>query len=1194
MKGECSACGATVRPGAKFCSECGAVLAVRACPSCGTPSESGRFCDECGTPFPDAAAPRPMAAGSGAPIAERRVTSVLFGDLVGFTPLSESKDAEEVRELLSAYFDRCRIIVGRYGGVVEKFIGDAVMAVWGVPTAHEDDAERAVRAGLELVAAIAVMGEEVGASGLAMRVGVVTGEVAVTVGATAEGMVAGDAVNTAARVQSAAEPGRVWVDETTRSLAGAAITFADTGEHWLKGKTEPVRLWAAGSVVAEVGGGQRIDGLEAPFTGRDADLRLVKELFHATEESRRPRLVVLDGEAGIGKSRLAWEFEKYVDGLAATVRWHRGRCLSYGEGVAFWALAEALRTRFGLLEADTGDVVAERLDAGLAELVPDRGDREWLRPRLAALLGADGTGSFAREDLFTAWAAFLEHLARDDSAVALVIDDAQYADDGLLDFLDHLLGTVQAPIFVLALARPELLTRRPGLGARRASVVRLDPLGDLAMAQLVDGLVAGLPDASREWLVARAEGIPLYAVETVRALIDQDLVVPRDGHYVPAESSTLDLDAMGAPASLQALVAARLDSLAPEERALLTAASVLGASFTVDGLVALGTDPQHVQILLESLRDKDLVSVQTDRFSAERGQYRFVQSVVRQVAYSTQSRRDRTTRHLAAAGHLAGQPDASDELAVVIAQHLLDAADAAPDQDRTALAGRASAYLERAAARARRVGAPGEAQRLLETALACAQSEEDRARLHLSAAGVADDAGRPAESQAHAEAAVALFDQVHDRIGAGRAAAAVCRSTPENSAAAVTLAEPRWRALDGVPGAERARFELARALQVATTYLGDHERLMRYGQEAVVLAEALDDPEAMASARLGLGLGYALTGAHGTGVVLLESAAAIARDHGDPRVLARALNNLSAVLNSHDLPTAIGHAEEATEVARRAGLWTWQGIAEVNLAVGLWCAGRLDAVAALLPEDPAASAKQSRYAWAAIEVWLAEARGEPLPPRVADEKTDEVISLAWLASADLARATAAGGDDDVARLAAFALDQMLTAAGLDDDFFVLWPNTVLAALEARDLDLAERLLAPVSEALPGQRSPAVSAQWHRLRGLLAATRGDDPELAETEMRAGVEALAAYGATGSHAQAQEELGRFLAAQGRDDEAGPLLAAARTTYTQIGATGWLDRLEKWGQGSHTDLSGIELRDQLNATARQASQLDGVQGG
>ena len=315
-----------------------------------------------------------------APIAERRVTSVLFADLVGFTPLSESRDPEEVRELLSRYFAECRTVIGRYGGAVEKFIGDAVMAVWGVPVAHEDDAERAVRAGLELVQTVTNLGQDVGAPGLALRVGIVTGEVAVTVGATAEGMVAGDAVNTAARVQSAAEPGQVWVDDTTRSLSAASIAYTEAGMHALKGKAEPMRLHAARAVLTTVGGVQRIDGLEAPHTGRDREMRLLKELFHATEETRRPRLVVIDGEAGIGKSRLLWEFDKYVDGLSELTAWHRGRCLSYGDGVAFWALAEAARTRLGLTEADAGDVVTTRLDESLALYVPDTDERRGCGP----------------------------------------------------------------------------------------------------------------------------------------------------------------------------------------------------------------------------------------------------------------------------------------------------------------------------------------------------------------------------------------------------------------------------------------------------------------------------------------------------------------------------------------------------------------------------------------------------------------------------------------------------------------------------------------------------------------------------------------------------------------------------------------------------------------------------------------------
>ena len=310
----------------------------------------------------------------GTQVAERRVCSVMFADLVGFTPFSGSHDPEEVRELLSVYFDRARTIIVRYGGVVEKFIGDAVMAVWGTPVATEGDAERAVRAALDVVAGVEELGKELGAPGLAARAGVVSGEVAVTVGLGGEG-VAGDAVNTAARVQSVAGAGSVWVDSSTYRLAGAAIGFADVGEHELKGKSEPVRLWTATRVLSGVGGSQRVDGLEAPLVGRDAELRTVKELFHACAERRTPRLVVVAGPAGVGKSRLGWEFEKYVDGLVETIYWHRGRCLSYGEGVAFWALTEIVRQRLGIAEEDPAEIATAKLYSVWRRSCPTRPNR---------------------------------------------------------------------------------------------------------------------------------------------------------------------------------------------------------------------------------------------------------------------------------------------------------------------------------------------------------------------------------------------------------------------------------------------------------------------------------------------------------------------------------------------------------------------------------------------------------------------------------------------------------------------------------------------------------------------------------------------------------------------------------------------------------------------------------------------------
>jgi len=274
----------------------------------------------------------------------------------------------------------------------------------------------------------------------------VTGEVAVNLGAVGEGMVAGDAVNTAARVQAAAGPGQVLADESTQRLTGRAVGFADAGEHVLKGKAEPQRLWQATRVLSGIGGQQRMDGLEAALVGRDAELRTIKELFHAAVERRVPRLVLVSGPAGVGKSRLGWEFEKYTDGLAQDVWWHRGRCLSYGEGVAFWALAEIVRQRLGIAEEDPAEVAAAKLTDGVDHYVPDPGERAYVGVRLGRLLGVpfpgDAGGSQAREELFAGWRLFFERLAGQ-MPVVLLVEDAQYADHGLLDFLDHLIDWVR-------------------------------------------------------------------------------------------------------------------------------------------------------------------------------------------------------------------------------------------------------------------------------------------------------------------------------------------------------------------------------------------------------------------------------------------------------------------------------------------------------------------------------------------------------------------------------------------------------------------------------------------------------------------------------------------------------------------------------------------------------------------------------
>ncbi|MBD0291704.1 MAG: AAA family ATPase, partial [Thermoleophilia bacterium] len=668
-------------------------------------------------------------------------------------------DAEETRELLSRYFDTARTVIERYGGTVEKFIGDAVMAVWGTPVAQEDDAERAVRAALDLVAAVHALGEQVDATGLRLRAGVLTGEAAVTIGVDGEGMVAGDLVNTASRVQSIAEPGYVLVGESTRRATEAAIAYEDAGEHELKGKAEPVHVWRARRVTAGRAGALKSAGLETPFVGREREFRLVKDLFHATAEEGRARLVSVIGVAGIGKSRLSWEFFKYIDGLAEVVWWHRGRCLAYGEGVAYWALAEMLRMRAGIAEEEAAEVARAKLREALELYVPDAEEREWIEPRLAHLLALEEGSAPDREDLFSAWRLFFERLAEQGPCV-LVFEDLQWADSGLLDFVEYLLEwSRNHPLFVLTLARPEFDARRAswGAGKRNFTSVYLEPLSDEAMDALLCGLAPGLPEELRARIRERADGIPLYAVETVRMLLDRGLLERAGDEYRP----TGPVETLEVPETLHALIAARLDGLPPEERRLLESASVLGKSFTRRGLAILTqTSEDELEPLLGSLVRKEVLGLQVDPRSPERGQYGFLQALMQRVAYETLSRAERKARHLAAAEYLStGWGPEEDEVVEVIASHLVDAYWSAPDaEDAQAIRARAREHLERAGERAGSLGAAAEAQRYFEQAAELAGDDASGARLLERAASMAWRAARSEQAIRHFEEALAVFE----------------------------------------------------------------------------------------------------------------------------------------------------------------------------------------------------------------------------------------------------------------------------------------------------------------------------------------------------------------------------------------------------------------------------------------------------
>ncbi|HEY2769329.1 MAG TPA: adenylate/guanylate cyclase domain-containing protein, partial [Solirubrobacteraceae bacterium] len=585
----CAACGQQTPSGKKFCIHCGTPRQAT-CAACGEALISGaKFCAECGTPVAaNGTASSQPAPGSGAPgtptsIAERRLVSVLFADLVGFTTLSEHRDPEEVRDLLSRYFDRCRSLIGRYGGTVEKFIGDAVMAVWGTPVAREDDAERSVRAALALTQAVTLLGEEVGMPELRVRAGVLTGHAAVELGAEGEGMVLGDTVNTASRLQSLAAPGTVLVDDVTKRGSEAAVAYEDAGVHQVKGREQPVHAWTALRVVAGARGNRRSTALEAPLVGRERELHAIIESFEATHEQHRARLVTVVGDAGSGKSRLLWEFEKYIDGIERVVRWHEGRCLAYGEGVAYWALAEMVRARAGILEEEDAATARTKLRETVAQFVPDEREQRLVEPRLAHLLGLEQRTAADRADLFSGWRLFFERIASD-QPVALAFEDLQWADSGLLDFIDYLLEwSAEYPIFILGLGRGELLAARP----EWTPTITLDPLAEDVMGQLLAGLVPGLPDELATQIRRRAEGVPLYAIETVRMLLDRGLVAQDGAQYVVSGDVT-DLEI---PETLQALIAARLDDLDGQERALVQDAAVIGTSFSPSTLAAISELP---------------------------------------------------------------------------------------------------------------------------------------------------------------------------------------------------------------------------------------------------------------------------------------------------------------------------------------------------------------------------------------------------------------------------------------------------------------------------------------------------------------------------------------------------------------------------------------------------------------------------
>jgi class 3 adenylate cyclase/tetratricopeptide (TPR) repeat protein len=875
---------------------------VTTCRSCGQENPDGfRYCGACGAELTEEA-PGPRE--------ERKVVTVLFCDLVGSTARAEQLDPEDVRALLSRYHERVRTELERFGGTVEKFIGDAVMALFGAPVAREDDPERAVRAAL----AIREWADE--SDDVQVRIGITTGEALVTLSArpaAGEGMASGDVVNTAARLQAAAPVNGVLVDERTFSATDRAIAYADAEPIAAKGKAAPIAVRQALEAKARYGVDFRQIG-RTPLVGRADELEaLVRGLDRARRE-REPQLVTLVGVPGIGKSRLVWELFCRLEGEPELTSWRQGRSLPYGEGVSYWALGEIVKAQAGVLETDDAARASEKMREAVAGLSVSPDEAQWLERHLRPLVGLESRLPEAdrRSEAFSAWRRFLELLAEQRTLV-LVFEDLHFADDGMLDFVDHLVDWASGvPLLVVGTARPELLTRRPdwGGGKARSSTLSLSPLSDAETAELVRGLLERpvLDESAQAALIERSAGNPLYAEEFVR------MAESRDG------AGDLPL-----PETVQGLIAARIDALAPDEKAVLQDAAVLGKVFWLRAVSALGgLDRDAAEQLLHALERKEFVRRVRGPSLSEEGEHSFRHLLVQDVVYGQIPRAARAKKHRRAAVWIESLGRSEDH-AEMVAHHYLSAlelsraAGEVPDD----LAVSARAALRHAAERAFGLNAFAHAARLYEQSLAIpidADPERPDAllgrahALHL----VADEQQFPAL----AEARDALLEAgSRDRAAFAQGLLARAHWFRGLQERARSEFDDTAELLDNAPATVETAHGLAALAGLASfRYVdGDYEEALRVGLDALAIAEPLGLEEVRASVLTTVG-GARLELGDEAGVLDLEESRRIVLRVGASIEGFRACNNLAVVLiSAGELERGYSLLDEAYGLAKRGG-----------------------------------------------------------------------------------------------------------------------------------------------------------------------------------------------------------------------------------------------------------------------------------
>ncbi|GAC1456129.1 MAG: hypothetical protein NVSMB8_02360 [Candidatus Limnocylindrales bacterium] len=602
---------------------------------------------------------------------ERKLVSVLFADTVGSTALGAEHDPELIRTTMGRYFERMRQIAERHGGTVEKFIGDAVMVVFGVPKVHDDDAERAVRAGLAMRDELGELNRELAVE-LAARVGINSGEAVADPGATGQFLVTGDVVNMAARIQQGAEVGEVLVGALTEQLTRVAIEYAEHAPIVAKGRATPVRAFTAvraKSAIPEQARG--LPAMRASLVGRDRELRLLLDTVARATADRAVHVFTLLGEPGVGKSRLVAECLVRLRGEPLIMR---GRCLPYGAGITYWPLIEVLRAQAGIAGSDDRAAALAKLEAHLEAALPTPADRLPVRQRLIALLGLESPAVALpdvapdRVNAEIGWARrrYLESVTASKAAV-LVIDDLQWAEPALIQVIDGILDRMRGvPLALLCVARPELAETHPGWSSGRsnASTMTLEGLDAAQTTTLISRLldIDDLPADLRAKIAARSEGNPLFCEEFLRMLIDDGRVIFQDGRW----RATADAASVTVPETIVALLAAGIDRLGPAEKRTLQLASIVGERFTAAEVQALAPDADPAA--LDTLERKGLVL--EDREGAGAGALKFKHLLVREVAYGSLSKADRAGLHERfGKGLERAVGDRRDEYAEIFAHH---------------------------------------------------------------------------------------------------------------------------------------------------------------------------------------------------------------------------------------------------------------------------------------------------------------------------------------------------------------------------------------------------------------------------------------------------------------------------------------------------------------------------------------------